>query len=101
MKLKSTFLFLALFIISNTNLLGQSYIYQEEFNSSGSWTQDNNDTRELYIANGKYYFQYKGATGSREFTTRTFYIDKSKDFEIETSILKNFWRTRLWDVFFV
>lgn len=88
MKLKNTILLLALALFSSASSWAQSYVYQEEFNSSGSWTQDNNDVRELYTSNGKYYFEYKEATGFREFTTRTFYLDKSKDFEIETSILK-------------
>ena len=42
----------------------------------------------MYVYNGKYYFQHKKKEGSREITTRTFSIDFSKDFEIETSILK-------------
>ena len=87
MKLKSTILLLALSIFSSS-LWAQSYVYQEEFDSQGSWTKGDNDIRELYVSNGKYYFEHKKKTGSREFTTRTFYLDKSKDFEIETSILK-------------
>ena len=89
MKFKSAILFLSLFAISSLSLWSQStYVYQEEFDSQGSWTKGNNDIRELYVSNGKYYFEHKGTSGSREYTTRTFYLDKSKDFEIETSITK-------------
>lgn len=89
MKFKSAILFLSLFAISSLSLWSQtSYVYQEEFDSQGSWTKDNNDIRELYVSNGKYYFEHKKKEGSREYTTRTFYIDFTKDFEIETSITK-------------
>ena len=81
MKLRSTLLLLALFTLS-TSLWSQSYVYQEEFSGQGNWTNDNNSTRELYVSNGKYYFEHKLAEGYREITTRTFYINKSKDFEI-------------------
>lgn len=88
MKLKSAIL-LSLFLVGSLSLWSQSnYIYQEEFNSQGTWTKGNNDIRELYVSNGKYYFEHKKAEGSRDFTTRTFFIDFTKDFEIETSILK-------------
>jgi len=88
MKLKSIILLLAFSIISSASLWSQSYIYQEEFSSQGSWTKANSDVRELYVNNGKYYFEHKKAEGFREITTRTFYINKSKDFEIETSFTK-------------
>ena len=87
MKLKSAILFLSL--VSSLSLWSQtSYVYQEEFDSQGNWTKGNDDIRELYVSNGKYYFEHKKTTGSREFTTRTFFIDFTKDFEIETSVLK-------------
>lgn len=88
MKLRATILLLALFTISSVSLWSQSYVYQEEFSSPGSWTNANNDIRELYVSNGKYYFEHKKKEGFREITTRTFYINKSKDFEIETSFTK-------------
>jgi hypothetical protein len=88
MKLKNTILLLAIALFSSASLWAQSYVYQEEFSSQGNWTQDNNDIRELYTSNGKYYFEHKNTTGFREFTTRTFYLDKSRDFEMEISILK-------------
>lgn len=89
MKLKSTLLLLAFSLFSfASGWAQQSYVYQEEFSSQGNWTKDNNDIRELYVSNGKYYFEHKRKEGFREFSTRTFYLNKSKDFEIETSILK-------------
>ena len=42
----------------------------------------------LHKKNGKYYFKHKKKEGSRHFSTRSFTIDFSRDFEIETSILK-------------
>jgi len=89
MKITKNILLTLLFI--STSLFSQSggnYVYQEEFNSQGTWTKDNNEIRELYVSSGKYYFEHKKKEGSREFTTRTFNIDMTKDFEIETSILK-------------
>lgn len=88
MKLKSKVLFFAITLISTVGFKAQNYIYQEEFNNKGTWTQSNNDIRELYVSNGRYYFEHKKNENFREFTTRTFYINKSKDFEIETSIQK-------------
>ena len=47
MKLKSTILLLALSIFTSASLWSQSYVYQEEFNSQGSWTNDNNDIKVI------------------------------------------------------
>ena len=89
MKFTSVILFLSLFAISSFSLSSQNnYAYQEEFNSQGTWTKGNDDIRELYVSNGKYYFEHKKNEGNREYTTRTFSIDFTRDFEIETSILK-------------
>lgn len=89
MKLKSFLLSTTLLFIGLTSSLAQSgYVYQEEFSGQGNWTNDRNDIRDLYVSNGKYYFEHKRAESFREFTTRTFYLNKSKDFEIETSITK-------------
>ncbi|AUC14247.1 hypothetical protein BTO06_03380 [Tenacibaculum sp. SZ-18] len=68
-------------------------IYQEDFNSQGNWTRDNNDIRALYVSNGMYYFEHKKQTGFREFTTRSFTINTSRDFEFTTSIKKVFGET--------
>ncbi len=89
MKRKIIILFAPLFIFCSLNAFSQGkYVYQEEFSSQGNWTKGNNDVRELYASNGKYYFEYKKNEGSREVTTRSITIDFSRDFEIETSILK-------------
>ncbi|MFY7670123.1 hypothetical protein ACOSP6_03450 [Tenacibaculum sp. MEBiC06402] len=71
-----------------TNIKAQTYVYQEEFYSQSNWTKGNNDDRELYVSDGKYYFHHKQNTGFREFTTRTFNLDFNRDFEILTSIKK-------------
>jgi len=87
MKTKIIVLLIALCAL---NGYGQSsnYVYQEEFSNQGNWTKANNNIRELYVQNGKYYFEHKRKKSFREITTRTFYINFSKDFEIETSITK-------------
>lgn len=87
MKLKSTLLLLALFTIS-TSLWSQSYVYQEEFKYQGNWTRVDNEDVELYVYNGKYNFDHKIAKGYKEVTTKTFYLNESKDFEIETAFTK-------------
>jgi len=88
MKFTSAILFIPFLILASFSSSAQSYVYQEEFASQGNWTKGDNDIRELYVANGKYYFDYKKNEGTREVTTRSFTIDFTRDFEIETSILK-------------
>lgn len=89
MKNKTIYLsFILLFFINLKNWSQSNYIYQEEFNSQGTWTKDNNSIRNLYVANNKYYFEHKKNENYREITTRTFYLNTAKDFEIETSITK-------------
>ena len=87
MKFKPVSLLIAFVLLANTNVWSQTkYVYQEEFKEQGTWTLGNNEIRELYVSNGKYYFEHKKKEGSRNFSTRSFYLDFSKDFEIETLI---------------
>ena len=89
MKIKTRFLFVPFLLLFTLSALGQSNnVYHEAFNSQGTWTKGDNSIRNLYVSNGKYYFEHKKSSGFREITTRSFYIDFNKDFEIETSILK-------------
>jgi len=89
MKIKSSFLFAGFLLLFTVSVLGQSNtIYYETFNSQGTWTKGDNSIRNLYVSNGKYYFEHKKKEGSREITTRSFLIDFSKDFEFDTNILK-------------
>lgn len=84
-------LFCVFFFVLSASVFAQSNsIYREDFTSQGNWTRDNNDIRELYVSNGKYYFEHKKLKGFREFTTRSFTINTSKDFEFTTSIKKIF-----------
>ena len=69
-------------MIGNANLWSQNYAYQEEFSGQGNWTRDNN-IRELYVSNGKYYFEHKKTKGYREITSRTFNLDKTKDLNLK------------------
>lgn len=85
-KALTTSIFLLIFY--SVTAQSSSYVYNEEFYSQGSWTKGNDNERELYVSNGKYYFEHKRKESYREFTTRTFYLNKTRDFEIETSILK-------------
>ncbi|WP_445750174.1 hypothetical protein [Polaribacter sp.] len=66
----------------------QTYVYQEEFNSTNGWLTGNNDTRELSVYNGRYYFEHKRTTDSWRVTSSEFTLSNSDDFEIETSIQK-------------
>jgi len=89
MKIKSTFLFAPFLLLFTVSVLGQSnLVYFETFNSQGNWTKGDNSVRNLYVSNGRYYFEHKKNEGSREISTRSFVIDFTKDFEIDTSILK-------------
>lgn len=82
---------LSLILISFLCALGgnaQSYIFQQEFYTSGSFPTANNSDREMKVSNGRYYFDQKKTDGTYYVTSKTIYIDKSKDFELETSIQK-------------
>ena len=65
-----------------------NYVYQENFDSKGTWPTGNNDNRELNIYNGRYYFEHKRTEKSWRLSTGTFNLDTNKDFDIETSIQK-------------
>ncbi|MAD98416.1 MAG: hypothetical protein CMB99_13915 [Flavobacteriaceae bacterium] len=67
---------------------GYKYVYQEEFNSKGSWPTGSNSTRTLEVKSGKYYFHHKKKEGNWRVSTRTINLDLSKDFELTTSIQK-------------
>lgn len=67
---------------------GYKYVYQEEFNSAGTWPTGNNSTRTLEVKNGSYYFHHKKKDGNWRVSTRTFNLDLTKDFELITSIQK-------------
>ena len=88
MKNKIHYTLLYLLFVTALQSWSQNYIYQEEFYDQGNWTKDVDNIRELYVSNGKYYFNHKQSTGFREFTTRTIAINHSEDYEIETAIYK-------------
>ncbi len=88
MKTKFYILFIPLFIFCSFYATSQTYVYQEEFDDSTGWTKGENETRHLYISNGKYYFEHKRDTESWYIATSKFNIDFTRDFEIETSITK-------------
>lgn len=76
-------------ILSQITLNAQSsYVYNYEFDDIGTWTNGSNSTRNFYVSSGKYYFEHKKSSGDWEITTRSFYLDFTKDFEIETAITK-------------
>ncbi|MFY0604601.1 MAG: caspase family protein [Flavobacteriaceae bacterium] len=87
MKFKLTFLILSTLFVLNSS--GQSsYYYQQEFNSKGSFVTGNNSNRELKVSNGRYYFTQKNKKSSDYVTSKSIYLDRNKDFEMETSIQK-------------
>lgn len=65
-----------------------TYIYQEEFESTNNWTTGDNTTRSLSVYGGRYYFEHKRTTDSWRVSTKNFDLSDSDDFEIETSIQK-------------
>ncbi len=82
---------LSLLFLISLSVSGQSsgnYVYQENFNSKGSWPTGSNSNRELNVYNGRYYFEHKRTEKSWRISTATFNLDTSKDFELETSIQK-------------
>ena len=67
---------------------GYKYVYQEEFNSVGTWPTGNTSVRSLEISGGKYYYQHKKKDKSYTLYTRSITLDHSRDFELITSIQK-------------
>ena len=89
MKLKFVILFIPFLLITSLISYAQnSYLYEENFNSQSGWTKGNNDTRELYVSNGKYYFEHKKNKESWYIATKDQNINHSRDFEIETAFTK-------------
>ncbi|NJN50128.1 MAG: hypothetical protein HC798_02575 [Polaribacter sp.] len=86
MKLK---FFIFLLLTLSINGFSQSYstVFNEDFNSINGWPTGNDDTRELYVSNGKYYFDYKKDANWRVSST-PITLNESGDFEISTSIEK-------------
>lgn len=87
MRFTLAFIILSIFCISNTTAQS-SYFYQQEFNSKGAFITGNNSDRELRVSNGRYYFTQKNQESSYYVTSGNIYLDKSKDFEMETSVQK-------------
>ena len=81
-------IFILVFIISSMDIIAQNTVYTEQFdNNNQSWVIGNNDTRELKIFNGRYYFDNKKES-SWTVSSKTFNLTSSQNFEIETSIQK-------------
>jgi len=85
--LKNNIVFFFL-VLSFLGFSQSTYVYQEEFNNTNNWPTGNNDTRELSVYNGRYYFEHKRTTESWKVSTADFSLSDSDDFEIETSIQK-------------
>ena len=84
--LKNIFIFL--FICSSISITAQTSVFTENFdNSNQGWVIGNNDTRELRIFNGRYYFDYK-KDKNWTVSSKTFTLSSSQNFEVETSIQK-------------
>lgn len=89
MKLKFNLALIPFLLLFSLSSLAQNgYLYQEEFNSQSGWTSGENSTRNLYVSNGKYFFEHKRETESWYIATKNINIDFTRDFEIETSFLK-------------
>ncbi|MCI2228043.1 caspase family protein [Polaribacter sp. MSW13] len=79
---------LFLFLLTSFCGFSQSYVFQEEFNSTNDWPTGKNDQRELNVYGGKYYFYHKREEKGWRISSSEFELNSSKDFEIETSITK-------------
>lgn len=89
MKATVKILFISFCLFCSLGVNAQSnYLYQEEFNSQGTWTKGDNDTRNLYVSNGKYYFEHKRNSESWYIATAEHNLNSSKNFEIETAFTK-------------
>ncbi|QTD37904.1 caspase family protein [Polaribacter batillariae] len=90
MKILKNILFL--FLLLPTSIISQNsnstFVYQEEFNSKGTWPTGNNANRELSVYNGRYYFDYKKTEKSWRISTPAYNLNTNSNFEIETSIQK-------------
>lgn len=87
MRFKLALLFICIFCITQGNAQS-SYVFQQEFNSKGSFITGNNSNREVKVSNGRYYFTHKNNESSYYVTSGSIYLDKDRDFELETSIQK-------------
>lgn len=90
MKLLKNILFLTFFITYGvfSQSSSDNYVFQENFNSKGSWPTGSNEFRSLNVYNGRYYFEHKRNEKFWRVSTTSFNLDTSKDFELETSIQK-------------
>lgn len=85
--LKNIFIFLL--FISSAEILSQTTILNENFdNNNNGWVIGNNNTRELKLFNGRYYFEHKPTSSSWTSSSKKFTLSSSQNFELETSIQK-------------
>lgn len=81
--------------VTNTNTTvttnttsGKKLIFEDDFTSNNNnWAERSDDKSDLSIKNNKYYFEHKRTSGGWS-STKLIDIDTSKDFEIESKILK-------------
>lgn len=75
-------------VTTTTTTTKSGVILSDEFNSNvNNWAESSNEKAEIELKNGKYYFEHKRT--SRGWTsTKVIDIDDTKDFEIESKILK-------------
>lgn len=74
-------------VIVNNNNSGNSVVFDSFDNNGNSWSTSNSNDANLQIVGGKYYFEHKKETGGWTSTT-DFPFDATRDFRIETKILK-------------
>jgi Caspase domain/Glucodextranase, domain B len=69
-------------------VIASDYLFYDEFtNNINNWAVASDKDYNLKISSGKYYFEHKRTTGGWSSSIEK-YIDETKDYEIETKILK-------------
>lgn len=68
--------------------IASDYLFFDEFaNNDNNWAIGSTKDYSMSVSSGKYYFEHKRKTGGWS-TSLEKYIDETKDYEIETKILK-------------
>jgi hypothetical protein len=73
--------------ITTTTTTGSNILNDDFSSNKNSWAESSDSTSKLEVRNGKYYFEHKKTSGGWS-SSKVVAIDDSKDFEIESKILK-------------
>ena len=75
-------------VVNNTTTTNGNMIMNEDFTSNkNNWAESSDNSAVLEVKNNRYYFEHKRNSGGWS-STKVITIDDTKDFEIESRILK-------------